>query len=87
MKNPKKFKAVDHIRTASYDANIERYGDNSNTCDCCGKPTAQKMWIHYTEQGKVVNVGTDDLPEGFKSQGCFPIGPECAKKYGMDFIF
>jgi hypothetical protein len=57
----------------------------SNSCICCGKPTAQKLFIHATTDWVAV-----DEPDGAKvpnSQGAFPIGPECAKHFPKEFIF
>lgn len=76
---------LDAVRSEKYDDNIDRYGDNSNTCFLCGKRTAEKLFVHYTNMGELVNE-RDELmvPE---SQGFFPIGSECAKKLPKSFVF
>ena len=76
------------IQSSKYDQNIEIYGDHSNTCFCCGKRTAQKQFVHYTTSGDLVNTEQEDLSSiDRESQGFFPIGSECAKKYKKEFIF
>lgn len=75
-------------RSAKYDDNIERLGDHSDTCFICGKRTSEKLFIHYTTNGDIVNTQAEDLSSiDRESQGFFPIGPECAKKYKKEFIF
>lgn len=67
------------------EANEERYGLTGKSCVCCGKPTAQKLWIHATTDWVAVDeVDQDKVPN---SQGAFPIGSECAKKFPKEFIF
>lgn len=72
---------LESIRSAKYDNNIDIYGDHSDTCFLCGKPTAQKLWVHYTTDGELTS--DDNHPD---SQGLFPIGSECAKKLPKSFI-
>ena len=73
------------IRSSKYDDNIERLGDDSNTCFCCGKHTAKKLFVHYTTDDQLVNERDEN--KVINSQGFFPIGSECAKKLPKDFIF
>jgi len=69
-------------------ANEERFGNKSNSCICCGRPTADKLFIHASTHWVAVNTTEDDLSSiGMESQGAFPIGPECAKKFPKEFIF
>lgn len=65
--------------------NEKRYGITSKTCVCCGKPTAEKLWIHATTAWVAVNEPDQDKVSD--SQGAFPIGSECAKKFPKEFIF
>lgn len=75
-------------RSAAYDANVERLGDHSDTCFICGRRTAEKLMVHYTTAGELTNTTTEDLsPWDRESQGCFPIGPECAKKLPKGYVF
>jgi hypothetical protein len=68
--------------------NEEKFGFHSNTCVCCGKPTAEKLFIHASTHWVAVNTDNDDLSSiGMQSQGSFPIGAECAKKFPKEFIF
>ncbi|NCB02957.1 MAG: hypothetical protein EOM67_12425 [Spirochaetia bacterium] len=68
---------LDTLRSLQYEANIERLGDHSNTCICCGKRTAEKHFIQMTTSGDLI----DSTTEVDDSQGFFPIGPECLKKF------
>ena len=65
--------------------NEKKYGITSKSCVCCGKPTAEKLWIHATTAWVAVNEPDESKVED--SQGAFPIGPECAKKFPEEFIF
>jgi hypothetical protein len=69
------------VRSSRYDDNVERLGDHSDTCFLCGKRTSEDLFVHYTSCGELTNDNSH--PE---SQGCFPIGPECAKKLPKDFV-
>jgi hypothetical protein len=65
--------------------NEERFGLTSKSCVCCGRPTAEKLWIHATTDWVATDEPDQDKVEN--SQGAFPIGPECAKKFPKEFIF
>jgi hypothetical protein len=67
------------------EANEKRYGLTSKSCVCCGKPTAEKLSIHCTTDWVAVNEPNQDLVPN--SQGAFPIGSECAKRFPKEFIF
>ncbi len=68
-----------------YDSNIERLGDHTDTCICCGLRTAEKLFIHATTDWEAIDeIDEKKVPN---SQGLFPIGPECAKKLPKQFIF
>jgi hypothetical protein len=67
--------------------NLEKYGDNSDNCICCGKKLNLDscFWVHMNTDWMAVNpsiVNDENCAEltGANSQGCFPIGPDCAKK-------
>ena len=81
---------LDSIRSAKYDDTIERLGEHSNTCFVCGKRTWKNQWVHFTTAGFLVPKDIDETELEFRnleSQGCFPVGSECAKKIGTDFVF
>ena len=69
------------------DANDDKYGMPENACICCGKPTNGTRWIHATTGGVAINVSDLEL-EGteYESQGAFPVGPNCAKRFPIEFI-
>lgn len=93
----KEIKTRELIESPRKEANIEKFGDHSDTCICCGrrqneKKTEQK-YVHMTTGWEMINtpeveevtekiVGTD-----FETQGFWPIGNTCAKKYPKEFIF
>jgi hypothetical protein len=80
---------LDSVRSAKYDDNVERHGEHSHTCFICGKPTAQRSFVHLTTSGFLIPAELDENDLGqhdLESQGCFPIGSECAKKVGREFI-
>lgn len=77
-----------------YDRNKEKYGDNENQCHCCKKPIKDienSYWIHMNEGGLVLHNSINEANcfelTNNNSMGCFPIGNECAKKIGKEFIF
>lgn len=73
-----------HIYESSKkEANEERLGLHTNSCVCCGLRTAEKLFIHTSTDWLAVD--TDKMFN--ESQGFFPIGPECAKKFPNEFIF
>ena len=75
------------------DRNEEKYGLSADQCICCGKPMKQgeRLYVHMNTHGMAVN---HTIPEekcleltGAESQGCFPIGNDCAKKMkGFTFL-
>jgi hypothetical protein len=65
---------------------------HTERCVCCNKPMKPeqvKFMVHMTTDWVAVN--TEDLnvvsEKGYQSQGFFPIGSECKKKMGKEFIF
>lgn len=82
------FKSINFERSNKYESNIDRHGEHSCSCIHCGLPTAEKLFVHMTTCGRIVNTTADDLAVfNYDSQGAFPIGPECAKKFPAEFIF
>ena len=80
---------LNSIRSTKYYDNVERLGEHSNTCFVCGKQTAKNTFVHYTVEGFLIPADIDETELEFRnleSQGCFPIGSECAKKVGRHFI-
>ena len=74
-------------RSPKKENNNDTYGEHGSECICCGRPMAagSVQWVHMNEAWLAVNpksVTEDNCeePTGYKSQGCFPIGNECAKK-------
>lgn len=56
-------------------------------CFVCGRPVHQcRTWIEHTTSGLLIPAGvavpmeSEGYYQGHESQGCFPVGPECAKK-------
>lgn len=78
---------LSEVQSPNYEANIDRFGDDSNTCICCGKriKTYPKCkFVHLLTSGNIVSFGGDDIED---SQGFFPIGNDCAKKLVIQFTF
>jgi len=78
---------LEDVRSSKYDANIENFGDDENTCLICGmriKDLNKSKFVHLLTNGNIVSYGSDDI-EG--SQGFFPIGNDCAKKLTISFTF
>lgn len=87
MEIKKEFKTMPIPESNKRDANLSRYGDHSDSCIVCGKRTNEKFFIHASTDWVAVNILDDDLTHyGSESQGCFPIGSDCAKKLPKEFI-
>ena len=74
--------------------NEEKYGFSGDVCHCCKKPIKDienSYFVHMNEGGKVLHnsINENNCFEltNYNSQGCFPIGNDCSKKIGKDFIF
>jgi hypothetical protein len=75
------------IQSVNYETNIELYGDDSNSCICCGKRIKNYpkcRFLHLLTNGNIVSYSGDDIED---SQGFFPIGNDCAKKLVIQFTF
>lgn len=73
--------------------NEEKYGITpGNQCICCMKPMkdGETKVVHMNEDWLAVSneVTEENCKEltGANSQGCFPIGNDCAKKMPKNFI-
>ena len=73
------------IRSSKFDQHVDKFGYSSNTCEICGRRTAEKLFVHMTNDGCLINVRDEEFVAD--SQGFFPIGSECAKKLPKEFIF
>jgi len=76
-------------QTKNYENNLERYGDNSDSCICCGRPTSEEFFINTVEGPEAIkaDVTEQDLEAlGLYTQGMFPVGAVCAKKFGKEYI-
>ena len=82
-------KHIELRRGARYESNIETFGEHSNTCCVCGRPTAEKFHVHMDTWGNIWSTLDEEqiAAQGMESMGAFPIGPECAKRYPSEFIF
>ena len=82
-------KTLEYIQTENFEKNIDRYGYNENTCECCGKPMKNKKWAINTIEGPDVveaHITDEDMAkEGLLSQGIFYLGSDCIKKYPKEF--
>jgi len=66
------------------ESNLEKYGDHSNSCLVCGKPTSGKYWVEMsTDWVCVKNTEQKCFQE---TQGSFPIGSECRKRFEPGYI-
>lgn len=68
---------LEDIRSKQYDNNVERLGEWSDTCICCGKRTIERYLIQFTTDGYLV----DSKDEVENTQGFFSIGKICLKKF------
>lgn len=59
---------------------------NENQCCLCGKKVGKNpSYVHYLTNGNITSEQDDSkIPN---SQGCFPVGSECAKKLPAVFVF
>jgi hypothetical protein len=82
-------KELEFIQTENFEANIDRYGYNENTCECCGKQLKNKKWAVNTLEGPTVieaNITDEEIEaSGLYSQGLFYLGSDCIKKYPKEF--
>ena len=57
-------------------------------CMVCGRGVADPLrhQIHMTGGGHLLPIDRDDLYEHPDSMGCYPVGPECAKKLPAGYV-
>lgn len=72
------------------DANARRFSSSKHSDECflCGRGLTERAvengwWIEMTTDGMLIKAGTDTT--GLDSQGCFPVGSECAKRLPAGF--
>ena len=87
-----KIKKIQLNQTKGYQKNIDTFGDDGSNCIICGRRTNRKYHLHMTVDGDFVPThyeGDDkgELSDGSQSQGCFPIGPICKKKFPKEYIY
>ena len=69
---------------------LEKNGEFGHECIVCGKPTNETLWISTVEGPDAIysNVSEEDLADhGLYSQGAFPIGIVCAKKFPKGYVY
>lgn len=66
--------------------NLDKYGEDWNSCICCGKPIKEEkisLYINMNTDWEAVHFSVDpcDIEKvtGSECQGSYPVGPECAK--------
>tara|TARA_R110002050_G_scaffold251867_1_gene390143 strand:+ start:212 stop:475 length:264 start_codon:yes stop_codon:yes gene_type:complete len=84
-------KKLELITSKDYEKNIDTFGDDGTNCIVCGRKTNEKHYLHMTTDWEMVpnNYDCDDndvFDNGETSQGLFPIGPICMRKYPKEFI-
>ena len=72
--------------------NIERDGEYSDMCECCGKRIKENetkmvhMNTNWMAMDNSILTAEDAIKNGFETQGYFYIGNSCAKKMPKNFI-
>jgi hypothetical protein len=60
------------------------YGkDDAINCVNCGRPMSREgaLFIHVVDGGGTVTAPSDNSGDPSADLGCWPVGPECAKKF------
>jgi hypothetical protein len=71
--------------TFDRNANAKSNVENREDCHICGKGVNRNTcttWVEVDTDGTLIEVGVEDAD----SQGCFPVGPECAKKIDKKYL-
>ena len=80
---------IEFIYSDKKEANIEKYGDEGNSCECCGKPLKEKRFYVNTIEGPDVvlphTTEEEMAANGYETQGIFYLGSACIKKYPKEF--
>jgi len=79
------FQADPEVRRANYRRSTHNHVD---VCFFCGRGLTQSAldrgsWVHMTVGGMLVPRGTE-VPDD-ESQGCFPVGSECARRIPAEY--
>lgn len=78
------FETFEFTESPMKEANLETLGEHSDSCLICGKRTRGEFWVEMSHDWIAVkNPGGIEFGE---SQGCFPVGPECRKKFPSGFV-
>ena len=95
---PSYFKNLDTYFTRTIDG--QRVPDDRERCLCCGKPVDDNIMVHMLTSGElipmdlapygvddasIVEGGGKDTINGAQSQGCFPVGSDCARRLPKGF--
>ena len=74
------------------DANAQRFNSSKHEDECffCGRGLTESAvkngwWVHLTVGGLLVEQDWDEVAN--ESQGCFPVGSECAKRIARPYKF
>lgn len=74
--------------TPEYRANEARVREPNQPCACCGRPVDVRRpgtrWVTVQDGGATITDEPDESDRGF--MGCFPVGPECAKRIPAGFL-
>ena len=77
---------LESVQTTSYHKNLAKYGNDSDTCICCGKRVKNYPSCKYVQLLTNGNLISSDQ-DFDNSQGLFPVGNDCAKKLVVSFAF
>ena len=66
----------------------DKANQRGDACVCCGKRIAEgsNLFAHYAIAGYWIPFDAALMDDLSISQGCFPIGPECAKRFPKEFV-
>ena len=75
------------VANATFDRNSKAKSNVENRQDChiCGKGVNSRTcttWVELDTDATLIAVGVEDE----ESMGCYPVGPECAKKVDPKFL-
>jgi len=89
-------KDIEFIQTEKCFETQEKYENSSKYkykefCSCCGRGIKgePKFWLNTIEGPSVVPFNTTEeemKKEGLYTQGLFPIGSECKKRYPKEYV-
>ena len=72
--------------TPTVEMNFNDQANYAEACACCGKRVREggNLFAHYAIAGYWIPFA--EHQDTAASQGCFPIGPECAKRFPKEFV-